>query len=277
MRRNQGGRLHFARIGAHENEEAASRMNWPHIPGDFEIGDEKSPIAILIVGRGQVNVPKDGFAIKGTLKTENVGLEKVVANIISNPNIRFLIACGKEEFGHFPGSALIGLWKNGVDDRMRINCERAAIPYLCNLDREAVERFRHQVELIDLIYPKNADEIIAYDPIYNFDQARTEGLLEAIRDCRANDPRPFPGGPMVVLNQGLVQEGAKVGKQLNKLADTFVTSMLQMPSERLSTSASLVVLSERFGVIYDPVDGTVSTTPSVEFAGRLKAYLRGEG
>jgi len=160
---------------------------------------------------------------------------------------------------------------------MRIRCERAAIPYLCNLDHEAVERFRHQVELIDLIFPKNADEIIAYDPIYNFDQGRTEGLLEAIRKCKARDPGTFPGGPMVVLNQGLVQEGAQVGKQLNKLADTFVTSMLQMPSEKLSTSASLVVLSERFGVIYDPVDGTVSMTPSVEFAGRLKAYLRGEG
>ena len=128
-----------------------------------------------------------------------------------------------------------------------------------------------------MIFPKNADEIIAYDPIYNFDQGRTEGLLEAIRKCKARDPGTFPGGPMVVLNQGLVQEGAQVGKQLNKLADTFVTSMLQMPSEKLSTSASLVVLSERFGVIYDPVDGTVSMTPSVEFAGRLKAYLRGEG
>lgn len=258
-------------------EEELSTRKWPYVPGDYEVGNESSPIAIIIVGRGQVIISKEDFCIRGTIKTENVGLEKVVANIISNPNIRFLIACGKEEFGHFPGSALIGLCKNGVDEHMRIICERAAIPYLCNLDHDTIERFRRQVELVDLIFPKSADEIIAYDPIYNFDHSRTESLHEAIRNCKSHNPGPFPEEPIVVLNQGLVQDGAKVGKQLNKLADTFVTSMLQMPSERLCTNASLVVLSERFGVIYDPVDGSVSTTPSVEFAGRLKAYLRGEG
>lgn len=151
--------------------EERMKMDWPPVPGDYDVGDEESPIAILIVGRGQTKIPKEDFAINGVLKTENVGLEKVVANIISNPNIRFLIACGKEEFGHFPGHALIGLWKNGVGDHMRISCEKAAIPYLCNLDREAVERFRSQVTLIDLIYPKKAEEIIAYDPIYNFDES----------------------------------------------------------------------------------------------------------
>jgi tetrahydromethanopterin S-methyltransferase subunit A len=252
--------------------EERTKMNWPL---DYEVGSEKCPIAILIVGRGQVKIPKEDFAIKGVLKTENVGLEKVVANIISNPNIRFLIACGKEEFGHFPGHALIGLWKNGVDEHKRIRCEKSAIPYLCNLDREAVERFRSQVTLIDHIYPKNADEIVAYDPIYNFDEARTDGLLEAIKACKANSPGPYPSAPLVILNQGLVQEGGKVGAQLNRLADTFVSSMLQMPSERLSTNASLAVLSNEFGVVYDPVDGSVSTAPSAEFAGRLKSYLRG--
>jgi tetrahydromethanopterin S-methyltransferase subunit A len=240
--------------------EERTDTNWPSIPGDYEVGDENSPIAILIVGRGQAKIEKDDFAIKGVLKTENVGLEKVVANIISNPNIRFLIACGKEEFGHFPGHALIGLCQNGVDDHMRIHCERSAIPYLCNLDSEAVERFRSQVTLIDQIYPKSADEIVAYDPIYNFDERRIEALVEAIRSCKTNSPGPYPGVPII---------------KMNKLADTFVSSMLQMPSEKLSTNANLVVLSNEFGVVYDPVDASVSTTPSAEFAGRLKSYLRG--
>jgi tetrahydromethanopterin S-methyltransferase subunit A len=255
--------------------EQRTEINWPPIKGDYEVGNEKSPIAILIIGRGQAKIDKEDFAIKGVLKTENVGLEKVVANIISNPSIRFLIACGKEEFGHFPGHALIGLLQNGVDDHMRIRCEKSAIPYLCNLDSEAVERFRNQVVLIDQIYPKSADEIIAYDPIYNFDESRTEALLDAIRSCKTNSPGPYPGAPIVIMNQGLAQEGGKVGTQLNKLADTFVSSMLQMPSERLSTNANLVVLSNEFGVVYDPVDASVSTTPSAEFAGRLKSYLRG--
>ena len=40
-----------------------------------------------------------GAALAGTLQTENVGLEKVICNVVSNPNIRFLIVCGPESPG----------------------------------------------------------------------------------------------------------------------------------------------------------------------------------
>ncbi len=35
-------------------------------------------------------------AIFGAMKTENIGIEKVVANIISNTSIRYLVECGAE-------------------------------------------------------------------------------------------------------------------------------------------------------------------------------------
>jgi len=36
-----------------------------------------------------------GAALSGTLQTENIGIEKIVCNTVANPNIRYLIVCGK--------------------------------------------------------------------------------------------------------------------------------------------------------------------------------------
>jgi tetrahydromethanopterin S-methyltransferase subunit A len=54
---------------------------------------------------------KELFAIKGTMKTENMGVEKIIVNVVSNPKIRFLIVCGKDEFGHYPGDCLAEPWQ----------------------------------------------------------------------------------------------------------------------------------------------------------------------
>ncbi|HUL38885.1 MAG TPA: hypothetical protein VLU38_01215, partial [Methanomassiliicoccales archaeon] len=114
---------------------------WPVVQGDYVLGAPSSPVAVLIIGRGQVDLPRELYCIKGTVKTENMGLEKVIVNIIGNPRIRFLVICGKEEFGHFPAEAVIRIWKNGIDEKKRIVGARSAIPYICNIGKEAVERF----------------------------------------------------------------------------------------------------------------------------------------
>ncbi len=253
-----------------------STRTWPVVPGDYLIGDDDSPVAVLIIGRGTVPLPGHRYAIKGTVKTENMGMEKVITNIVANPRIRFLIACGREEFGHFPADAIASLVRNGVDGQMRIIGSRSAIPFLCNLPPEAVKRFREQIELVDLVRPKDVREIVAYDPEYKFEDERTAELEAAIEDCLSRDPGAFPEGPLLIEDQSLMADGSRIASQLNKLADDFVGQMLRMPSEKLSTSASIAVISPEFRVILDPVDGVVRTVPSVEFAGRLQKYLRGE-
>jgi tetrahydromethanopterin S-methyltransferase subunit A len=94
---------------------------------------------------------ESGAALAGTLQTENVGLEKVVCNIVSNPNIRYLVACGPESPGHLVGDAILALAKNGTDERGRIVGADAPTPYLFNIPPTFVERFREQVTVIDLI------------------------------------------------------------------------------------------------------------------------------
>ena len=69
---------------------AASIYPWG---GRMEVGSIGSCVALVTLG-DRIDFPRDNVAVYGPMKTENLGVEKVVANIISNPNIRFLIVCG---------------------------------------------------------------------------------------------------------------------------------------------------------------------------------------
>ncbi len=248
---------------------------WPVLRGDYRLGNPDSPTAVLVIGRGVVDVPSSQYNILGQMKTENLGIEKVVTNVVSNPRIRFLIVCGPEEFGHFPGDAITNLAENGVNEKMRIIGPRSAIPYLCNISKEAVERFRDQVKVIDLVHPKDAEEIIFPNPEYTFDAARTAELMAALRDCEREDPGRYPGPPLIILNRALTLESGAAVKSIDRMAIDFTSQMLRLPSERLSTEASLIELAPEFGLFLDAVDGVVQEAPSVEFAERLRLYYRG--
>jgi tetrahydromethanopterin S-methyltransferase subunit A len=124
--------------------------NWPVETGEYEVCDETSAIAVCTM-EDDLDIPRSGVAIIGKLRTENLGLERIVLNIVSNPKIRKLLLCGREIRGHRSGHSLISLWKNGTDDSNRIiGCE-GAIPYIQNIPKEFIDRFREQVEVVDLL------------------------------------------------------------------------------------------------------------------------------
>ena len=93
------------------------------------------------------------------LKTENIGIEKIVANVISNPNIRYLLICGNDIRGHRSGSSLEALHKNGIDNQHRIIDAPGAIPYIENLDIKALKRFQKQIEIVNMIGITDLNEI----------------------------------------------------------------------------------------------------------------------
>jgi tetrahydromethanopterin S-methyltransferase subunit A len=248
---------------------------WPPVAGNYRIGSRDSPAAVLVIGNGVADVPLDLVHISGTMKTENLGLEKVIVNLVAEPRIRFLIVCGREEFGHFPADAVTHLASDGTDERGRVIGARSAIPYLCNIPREAVERFMMQVEVIDIVHPKEADEIIAFDPQYTFDEARNAELKATVEDCLTRDPGRLEEGPIFVRSRALELETTKATKSIDNMAIEFTSQMLRLPSEKLSTEASVVSLAPEFGVFLDVVDGVVREGPSVEFAERLRLYYRG--
>ena len=82
-------------------EKKPTAEEWPVITGDYIVGDPESPVAVATLASHIEEIPSAaGAAIAGPCKTENLGIEKVVANIISNPNIRYLMLCGAEVMGH---------------------------------------------------------------------------------------------------------------------------------------------------------------------------------
>ena len=132
-------------------DKKAPADGWPVINGDYIVGDPESPVAVTTLA-SHIEADLTGAAIAGPCKTENLGIEKVVANIISNPNIRFLILAGAEVQGHITGQSFMALHENGADpDKKKIIGATGAIPFVENVPLEGVERFQQQLEIVDLI------------------------------------------------------------------------------------------------------------------------------
>jgi len=138
--------------------------DYPTEEGRYLRGNDYSPAAVAVVLiYDDDKIPKDiellvrtgveaGAALSGTIQTENIGVEKMICNIIGNPNIRYLVLTGPESPGHSTGEAIISLLKDGIDERKRIRNTNAPTPYLFNLPIEFIERFRKQiVSVIDLL------------------------------------------------------------------------------------------------------------------------------
>ena len=130
--------------------------SWPPLRGDYVVGNPECRVAVVTLAS---NLRVENAAIIGTCKTENLGVEKIVANLISNSNIRFLLICGAESKGHLPGNTLIALHKNGLDEKGRIIGSKGAIPFIQNLTAEAVRRFQAQIQLIDRIGLEDEEQI----------------------------------------------------------------------------------------------------------------------
>ncbi len=145
------------------------KNKWPVERGNYFVGNEKASVAINTLSNTElpkelISTLKDKIAIVGYCETENIGIEKVVKNIISNPNIRTLIICGNESGqnmmgGHFSGQALLSLHTNGINEKNRIIGAKGKRPVLKNLNKEQVERFQSQIEIIDLIGKNSIDDI----------------------------------------------------------------------------------------------------------------------
>ncbi|MEM0467528.1 MAG: hypothetical protein QXX20_08080 [Candidatus Thermoplasmatota archaeon] len=117
--------------------------------GEFTVCTLQGCIAVVLLNIDYT--PPPSVAIYGHLKTENIGIEKIIANVISNPHIRFLLICGEDIRGHQSGSSLVALHTYGIDENHRIKQARGAIPYIENLTKDAIERFQKQITLINLI------------------------------------------------------------------------------------------------------------------------------
>lgn len=131
---------------------------WPLVKGDYTVGNPKSRIAVVTLA-SQIN-PSPEAALWGSSKTENLGVEKIIVNIISNSNIRYILVCGTESRGHLAGHSLLAIHANGIDEKGRIIGSEGAIPFIENISSSAVKRFQQQVVLLDRIGLTDLDKIM---------------------------------------------------------------------------------------------------------------------
>ncbi len=163
--------------------------------GEYATGDPESQVAIVTLGSElDKNRLVKRAAIVGSMKTENIGIEKVISNIVSNTSIRYLVVCGAEVHGHLAGDAIIALKKNGIDDEGRIIGAKGAIPFISNIPRDVVNVWRNQVEIVDLMNIEDLDRI--------------EKEIDALPQRE-----PFEGEP-VIVTLGEVKEEKEGGDRI---------------------------------------------------------------
>jgi tetrahydromethanopterin S-methyltransferase subunit A len=201
-------------------EKKSPASGWPIVQGDFQAGDSNSPVAVMTCGShlDEKGICDAGAAICGSCKTENLGLEKVIANIISNPNIRFILLCGTEVKGHLAGQTMEALHKNGVKDGRVVGAE-GAIPFIENLADDAIKRFQEQCELVNIM------------------EAEDMGAIKAkIDELTGKDPGAFAGDPMIVevkeAEGGAEELGGEVRPMSGELA--LITARMKV-IERMVT------------------------------------------
>ncbi|MBM4446184.1 MAG: tetrahydromethanopterin S-methyltransferase subunit A [Chloroflexi bacterium] len=172
---------------------------YPPEEGRYLRGNDYSPVAVcVILDTFDWAIPPElnelvmsgidsGAALSGMLQTENIGLEKMICNIVANPNIRYMVLCGRESAGHLPGEALLALKQNGVDDTKRVIGSKALTPFLYNIPTKLIDRFNQQtVTIVNLLgQPGERDtKVPGLNP---------KVIEEAVRSCYQEAPTAFMG------------------------------------------------------------------------------------
>lgn len=146
----------------------------------YVAGNPESPVAVctlsshnLLDGLSASAVGRQ-VAIMGPLETENIGIERMVATLLEQPRIRWLILCGDERRGRYQAQALRCLFTSGIDTQGAIAGARSKRARLPTLTAEHVNAVRQQVSLYDLV---GVHDVAA--------------ISEAVASCLANDPGPF--------------------------------------------------------------------------------------
>ena len=176
--------------------------DYPPEDGRYLRGNDFSPAAVaIILTTDEDKIPQEletlvrvgietGAALSGTVQTENIGFEKIVCNIVANPNIRYLIIGGPESWGHSTGEALKALIHQGVDEKKRIIGTNAPHPFLFNLSMKMIERFRKQLSVIDLQF--EGDPNLIRKAVWSCYQERPVEF----RGYSLYDPGAYPEPPL---------------------------------------------------------------------------------
>jgi tetrahydromethanopterin S-methyltransferase subunit A len=142
-------------------QEASAR--WPIVSGRYVVGNPDRSVAVCTLASSDLVDQigrREEVAIVGRLYTLNLGLEKLVWNVVANPAIRFLLLCGEDTASHL-SQGIIQLHTQGFDTDHRIPDVQGYQPFVHNLTAAEVAAFQQHVELVPLIGETNVETILA--------------------------------------------------------------------------------------------------------------------
>jgi len=168
------------------SEPVEERRGWPPLPGDYHVLRYGAPVAVCTLNSDRLaselaEIAPPCLAIVGTLHTENLGIERLIRNVLANPHVRRLVLCGEDTtqaVGHLPGQSLESLFVNGLDESGRIRGAKGKRPVLKNVTRAQVDAFLRQVELLTL-----------------FGESDVAVVADRTRRAAEGAPGPFEGAP----------------------------------------------------------------------------------
>ena len=193
-------------------EAPGERRGWPPLPGDYSVIRYGASVAVCTLNseglvKELARAAPDGLAIVGTMHTENLGIERVVRNVLANPNIRFLLLCGEDTrqlIGHLPGQSMESLFAHGLDPKQRIVGAKGKRPFLKNLPPEHIELFTKQVQLVSMIGEQDPARIAQTIVDRNaqglpaFGETMTDVAVETVRATEPQFYKSDPAGFFVV-------------------------------------------------------------------------------
>ena len=232
---------------------------WPLITGEYEAGNPENPVAVCTCGshiKGS-ELLAAGAALAGPCKTENIGIEKMVANLVSNPNIRYLIVTGMEVKGHITGQAVEAFLKDGIDKEGRIVGAKGAIPFIQNLNEESIERVKQQVQPIMMMDTEDMGaikakiaELVSKDPgALDVEPMRIE-IKEGGAEEEETGPRPMAAEAVEIRDRMRLMNAAVTNNGLlNKLQAGIYAGKIE------GIALGMTMILVLFGIILKMVGG----------------------
>jgi tetrahydromethanopterin S-methyltransferase subunit A len=243
-------------------DKKSPASGWPVVQGDFHTGSPESCVAVVTMGShlDEQGICDAGAAIAGSCKTENLGLEKIIANIIANPNIRFVISCGTEVKGHLSGQSFEALHANGVEGGKIVGAQ-GAIAFIENLDDAAIKRFQEQIELVNIM------------------ESEDLGAIKAkMSELAGRDPGAFDADPMVVE---LSEEGGAMETAVAGVNPQFLEIERKLDAIEVKLEFAEAELAQRFGrkvgrdigILYGLVAGLIVFMMLIVWLPKFAAYM----
>lgn len=147
--------------GPPDNAEPAG--GHPPIVGDVVFGSMDSPVAVCTLATRTLLPELAGrpeIAVAGRVFTENVGLERMVQNLLAFETVRYLIVCGHET-RHRVGQTIFALYRHGLDEAGRVVGSEAPDPVMPNLTAEQLQAFRARITLVDMVGVLDTEAILS--------------------------------------------------------------------------------------------------------------------